>query len=120
MIWLALLFLVELAAWGAIGFAGYSLAGWPAGAAAFVAAVTVWGIGASPKAARPRPVAWTVKALVFGAAVGGLALAGAVIAVIAVHAGVRLSGESTGKRPASPAYTETHGYPDHRTQHPRR
>ncbi|NLF89841.1 MAG: DUF2568 domain-containing protein, partial [Corynebacterium marinum] len=60
MIWLALLFLVELAAWGAIGFAGYSLAGWPAGAAAFVAAVTVWGIGASPKAARPRPVAWTV------------------------------------------------------------
>ncbi len=74
---LALVFVDEVVAVGALGYVGSRLGGWPVGILLAAVAVGIWWGFASPKApwggSITRPVA---KVVVFGAACGGLAWAG--------------------------------------------
>ncbi len=104
-LFLALVFLAELAAWSAIGTAAYGLAGggisgWIAAAVAVAAAVGAWGLWASPKSSAPGWLTLGTKVVVLGGAVIGVFVVGrpwwaaALAALIVVaHAGVRLSGD---------------------------
>ena len=81
LVFLALAFLAELAAWSALGaavyrFTGGGWQGWIAAVAIVLVVVTVWGLVASPKAKAPAPAGLVVKILVFGGSVVVLALAG--------------------------------------------
>ncbi|MDA0567833.1 YrdB family protein [Streptomonospora sp. S1-112] len=78
-----LAFVLELVAWGAIGYWGWSAPvaaplNWLTGAAALGAAVGVWSLFAAPRARVPLPTGGVlvVKALVFGAAALGLLATG--------------------------------------------
>jgi uncharacterized protein DUF2568 len=80
---LAVRFLLELAALGALGYAGMAVLGGFAGAAVaiglVVVAATVWGLFVAPRARYllPTPARLGIEAAVFLAATGGLIVAGA-------------------------------------------
>jgi hypothetical protein len=81
LVFLALAFLAELAAWSALGVAAYRFAGggwqgWVAAVVTVLVVVTVWGLVASPRAKAPAPAGLVVKILVFGGSVVVLAVAG--------------------------------------------
>jgi Protein of unknown function (DUF2568) len=80
-VFLALAFLAELAAWSALGVAAYRLAGggwqgWVAAAITVAVVITMWGLVASPKAKAPATASLVTKVVVFGGSVVALALAG--------------------------------------------
>jgi len=80
-VFLALAFLAELAAWSALGVAAFVIAGggwrgWIAAAITVAIVTTVWGLLASPKAKAPAAAGLATKILVFGGAAGALVLIG--------------------------------------------
>lgn len=80
-VFLALAFLAELAAWSALGVAAFVIAGggwrgWIAAAITVAVVTTVWGLVASPKAKAPAAASLATKILVFGGAAGALVLIG--------------------------------------------
>lgn len=80
-VFLALTFIAELAAWSALGVAAYLLAGggwhgWVAAIITIVVVITAWGLLASPKAKAPAVVGLVTKIVVFGGSVVALALTG--------------------------------------------
>ena len=82
---LVLLFVVEVLAVWAIADAGTHLAGWPGGVAAGAAAVALWWAFAAPRALwGRRGTRAVVKTVVFGAATGGILLAGHPVAATAL------------------------------------
>jgi hypothetical protein len=100
-VFLALAFLAELAAWGAIGVATYVLAGsgvrgWLAAIIGVLVAIVLWGLVASPKAKAPPVAGLVTKVVEFGGAVALLALVGHPfwaaalgLLIVVAHAGVR-------------------------------
>lgn len=85
-------FLMELAAFGALGYAGWQV-GTGIGQLLLVfamplAAIVLWGLFVAPKAkvALPPAARLAVELLVYAAAVGGLLAAGAVVAGVVVAA----------------------------------
>jgi hypothetical protein len=80
-VFLALAFLAELAAWSALGVAAFVLAGggwqgWVAAITTAAVVITVWGLVASPKAKAPAAAGLATKILVFGGAAVALVLIG--------------------------------------------
>lgn len=100
-VFLALVFLAEVAAWTAIGVAAYTLAGggwkgWVAAILAIAVAVVAWGLLASPKAKAPPVASLFTKVLVFGGSVVLLVLIGHPfwaaalgLLIVVAHGGVR-------------------------------
>jgi hypothetical protein len=80
-VFLAMTFLAELAAWSTIGVAAYALAGggWKGSVAAIITVVVVivvWGLVASPKAKAPPIAGLVTRVVVLGGSVVLLALVG--------------------------------------------
>lgn len=99
-LFLLLVFLAELAAWAAIGYGAFGLAGGGrpgvvAATVAVAAAIVAWGRWAAPRSDAPPRLAAATKVAVFGAAVALLAAvgrlgwaAGLAVLIAVAHVGV--------------------------------
>jgi hypothetical protein len=111
-IFLALVFLAELAAWSAIGVAAYTLAGggvrgWVAAIIAVLVVIVVWGLVASPRAKAPAVAGLITRIVVFAGSVLLLALVGhpfwaAAVGLLIVVAHGGVSATTPREVPSSP------------------
>ncbi len=117
-VFLALTFLAELAAWSAIGVAAYALAGggwkgWVAAIITVVVVIVVWGLVASPKAKAPPVAGLITRVVVLGDSLVLLALVGHPfwaaalgLLIVLAHGGVSASTRRT--TPDSPGTDSPH------------